>query len=682
MRRAFILFHKSTKVTTSMTTSTKASSSSTSSRPSTSSSALPGPLCLVQPQLAHLISLYPFTSVPSNTLPLLSEITHHYLQLITRLAAHNARHAGRTHLVVWDIMAALAEVGSRGVDDLMAGWMAPPAESEAAVVRKDWQERIEQGWRDEEAKRQYEARKAAIRQRTSHGRSEAEPIAEMRYLHLAQEEAELYEEFRLIEEERLPKKQRVEDEDEEEIGSLPASPRSINGDSVAGPTHPGDDQGDQPAYIPWYLPPLPSKTPDARSQEQVKEEHAEVIQSEAMSIDEGAPTAGAASGENAEVSATTAPQATSAPAARPNEEQADASSSYFTPPVPYASSSLYANASGAALDGEPVDGSTAAQPTIDIETAASSLPSLELDNAGPSSQRSSTSSLLTALTSLAQSGESPALLPKPSATSANKTRRRLASLISQPNRYEPNDVLYSSLPSRPSCMPFLPSPSHLVTLPESGTGAPRFTPTRPRGRPLSLGSVGGELGGASHPALGYRQPRMAAEVARYLLAGAPAVPQRPEGGSSGGEGAAPAAVGADGLPLSTAPSTNPDGESTLNPSTLYRSLHVYDPAPLRDSAHVERVFRGKTTRGDAANGTGAEGWLKGAHDALKVATGVAGAGGGDGQVGAPKKGGPAGTVVYTWDWLGREPADGTLLPAKEGAGNGDQTSARSTAVGR
>lgn len=695
--------------TTTEMTMAPAMASSSSSAQSSSSSATPAPLDLIQPQLAHLISLYPFTSVPSNTLPLLSEITHHYLQLITRLAANNAHHAGRTTLAVWDIMAALAEVGSTGVDDLVAGWMAPETATsmpmmvgsssgaeQGAVVRKDWQERIENGWKSEEARRQYEQRRSAVRERTRCGWSDEPPVAEMRLMRLTKEEAELYDELRILEEERLPavKRRRTsdgvevdayDDEDEEEdvVASLDAQGEGVvNG-------------RDLPAYIPSFLPPLPSQSHDAALRGPPKEDRMEGVErgGEVNGEPQPQPSPGAGvngRGEDTSASALPAPEA--------GQEQA-ASSSYLTPPVAFASSAMYANATGAGLDGEPaINGGAPGSQLPDVATVASSLPSLPPPtDMAPTSTRTSTPALLTALTSLATSGETPSYLPKLSTASANKTRRRLASLVTQPGRYEPLDVLYSSLPSRPSCLPFLPAPSHLVTL--AAGGVPRFTPTRPRGRPLSLGSVAGELGGASHPALAYRQPRMAADVARYLLSTAPGVPQQHgpvEGAVAAGangingsnaDGSAPLPI--DPAAAAATASTNADGESTLVPSTLYRCLHVYDPAPLRDSVHVERVFRGRATRGSGDGGS--EAWLKGAHDALRVATGVPGA---VAEAGA-KKGGaqaPPGTVVYTWDWMQRDPVDGALLPpasgpteAQPGPSAGTPTTPaamRGTAVGR
>jgi hypothetical protein len=281
------------------------------------------------------------------------------------------------------------------------------------------------------------------------------------------------------------------------------------------------------------------------------------------------------------------------------------SSSYFAGPIPFAASSLF--------KAEEDDTQSSLHPL-------EAFPSLPEDDRSARTVSSSHSAFVDAYTSLCSSGETPALLPQ------TVHRRQMALQLSQPSNYAPMDTLYGGISARPSAMPFTPNASHLITLPANG-GAPRFTPTRPKGRPLELASSSG----ISHPIFAYRKPAHSlGRLARSLLAGAPVVSvPRPEAGSS---------MSANDL-AATITSLNPEGLYTPPLSILHRSLHIMDPPPLRDEGYVERVFRGAALSGEEGTLTRGENWLKAGVDAVEVASGE--------KV-------KSGTLVYTWDWVGRE----------------------------
>lgn len=694
------------------------------------------PLDLLATRLAHLVSLQPFSSIPASTVPLLSEITHHYLSLLARIAAGNAQQAGRSSLVVWDMMAALTDVGAGDVAELGCsgnGWMAQDNE-----VRRDWKERVQSGWADEGARQQDDELREAWKKHIRAGWNSIEPLASMKYTPIPREDLEDWQELRIRDECRLPPRKRIKlasddasrgsrptfssrssdpakateegtyssdsgdaDETDSSIFDRENDLRSTGTSATLSPLLPDDQSvykerqltmglpaesstvGDEKishdqaiVYIPWFLPPLPghevrednrgspttmSGTIDVSTFRQDLKEEATAEKSAASVREDLYATARTSAAEIDPQGQALAPTSVTAAEGGPEAP----TSSYFSEPITFQASTLFNEASDLLTD-------ETKESSGDIR--ARNLPSLPggtdqpAGRSMPSHHSSSVPALAAALSGLASSGEVPAFLPM-SSTAGGKIRRRLASLLCQPSRFNPSDVLYASLPARPSSMPFVPGPSHLVTLPPAGApggGAPRFTPTRPRGRPLSLGSSGGDLGGASQPVLGYRHPRMASEVARYLLANAPVISQRPLGSDAGGDVTSSAAGPAAGDDAAQS------GEATIRSSTLHRSLHIYDPEPLRDDAHVERVFRGITLGGGGRGGESdsllrrGESCYKAAVDALRISTGDADAaaaaadisGGSSSGLGKSGPKGPmAGTVVYTWDWTSRDYTD-------------------------
>ncbi|CAO1629608.1 unnamed protein product [Jaminaea pallidilutea] len=662
---------------------------------------LPAPTSLLLPPLAHLVSLYPFQSVASSALPLLSEITHHYLQLLSRLAAQNAQHAGRSTLNVWDIMGALAQVGAGGVDELGVGpsstsrprWMS--AEND---LRKDWQERSQNGWSGVRARAENEMLREAWAEHVAAGRSKPKDLTEMRLMHLTEAELEHWQQFRAKDDgllEPRPKKRRLSmaqgggssDEEDESLFDDDDRPSpTTTAATTTSPYMPFDDDGlryaervwdgdkgsaGKIAYIPSFLPPLPgqsgersiTKTEDAPLPDLVVKAEPRSNAIETHAPDDSRGQDGEPAIESTTAITTSAPTATTATAAA-------AQSPYFAQPIAFTESTVFGRQDDV-IDGADLTGALAtAQP------ADATLPELPSTSKPPRTQPSSIPALITALTSLSQSGEMPAYLSGGGPGSSNSgstsslvstSRRRLASLLAQPSRYEPSDVLYSSLPARPSCLPWIPGPSHLVTLPSTVGAAPHFTPTRPKGRSgLSMGSVGGQLGGVSTPTLGYRHPRMSEDAARYFLSRAPLVAQA-AGSTSNNAGGA---IGGSGEAIANPSSEG--GATTVRSSTLHRSLHLFDPEPLRDESHVERVFRGMPLSGGSTSNhrgdSGAdpllrrgESWLKGAVDSLKTSTGSS----------AEDAVGQGGTLVYTWDWTQRDPAEVAVTGATGSSGGAE-----------
>lgn len=724
------------------------SSSSPATARTSGSSRLGPPLDLVAPRIAHLISLQPFAAVSTSAVPLLSEITHHYLTLLVTVASRNASQAGRLQPNVWDMVAALADVGAGGIEELSSssrsGWLSSENET-----RKDWQDRVETGWRDARARRQDEELRSAWKQHVRAGQTcDAEPAATLKFMRVRRGDLDDWEELRIRDEGRLPPKKRRKLRDGSAPTKVGSRASSVSSDRSSGDVPSDEEEGyftddlaaeegsastsntpppsllpedsilykerhvtfdgsrrfradeedfDQPAsYIPWFLPPLPGQQEETQSTLAERQAGSDLLQPTNAKREEQPPPDVKAPGSTAPGPAsegrqsleevrvvaqdTTAPAATveTIPDAMQSATGASSSSSYFSRPIPFSSSALFSGS----IETNAESTESASDIAARVEAAAKSLPSIQNQETSSEGVRvhstSSVPALISALTTLAASGETPAYLPMNN-TPGGKIRRRLASLLCQPSRFDPSDVLYSSLEGRPSAIPFIPGPSHLVTLPPPGApggGAPRFTPTKPRGRPLSMGSIGGELGGASQPTLGYRRPRMAAEVARYLLAGAPVISQRSailaaeaEGAGSNGDISAAALAAA---------AAAQSGEATIRPSTLHRTLHVYDPEPLRDEAHAERVFRGITLGGGGGRGGGSggesdsllrrgESCYKAAVDSLRISTGMADAAfaaaqaSGNGSITnvaslskAAQAGPASGTAVYTWDWPSRD----------------------------
>ena len=188
-------------------------------------------------------------------------------------------------------------------------------------------------------------------------------------------------------------------------------------------------------------------------------------------------------------------------------------------------------------------------------------------------------------------------------------RRRMAASIADPSHYAPLDSLLASVAVRPAggAVPFVPSPSMLITLPSSGS-APDFTPTNPHGRGICLNPPSG----AAQPTLGYRWPAQVQSAVR----------------------------------------------SVAQLDIQRRVSRIEDPAPLYDSQHVERVFRGIPASRHL---------LSVAHSALAPSINALaiqqkrklGVESSDADLELPTKG----TLVYTWDWTTRDPFD-TALPGK------------------
>lgn len=529
--------------------------------------------------------------------------------------------------------------------------------------RKEWGDRMEGGFgagsSGVKAREDWETRKTALRQAVK-GRSVSEVAkGKMRWMPLGEEKLALYQELQTAEEDRLrisgtsrrrrrngsqsggAKRSRTsrsksqgleraredasnsdrensgsdamevsEEEDEDDVDGLSVATGRT---SVSPPPDllPSDDDiykersyqhgelHSKPRiwYVPSFLPPFPGQDEGRpRVNEQSTRSEAEI-----HSATEGPIVYGSLPPVGAETLDAALPASGPEPSPVPDA----ASSSYFAGPTPFAASSLFKAEE---------DGPQSALPLLE---AFPSLPENGLSARTPSSSHAA---FVDAYTSLCSSGETPALLPQ------TVHRRQMALQLSQPSHYAPMDTLYGGISARPSAMPFTPNASHLITLPANG-GAPRFTPTRPKGRPLELASSSG----VSHPIFGYRKPaHTLGTLARSLLAGAPVVSvPRPEAGSS---------TNANDL-AATITSLNPEGLYTPPLSILHRSLHIMDPPPLRDEGYVERVFRGAALSGEEGTLTRGENWLKAGVDAVEVASGE--------KV-------KNGTLVYTWDWVGRE----------------------------
>ncbi|PWN20780.1 hypothetical protein BCV69DRAFT_282998 [Microstroma glucosiphilum] len=623
--------------------------------PFSSSSHLAGPpFDLLGLPLLHLLSLHPLASVHGSILPLLSDVLHNYLSLICRITGQSARHAGRTSINPWDVVTCLDQVGP--IEDLqdMKRWMS-------SEERKEWGERMEAGFgtgsSGAKAREDWETRKMALRLAVKRRSISEVAKGKMRWMTLREDELALYQELQTVEEDRLKiasrsrrrrrngspsggaKRSRTsgstsqgferayedagnsdgeksgsdtmegsedENDDNDDGLSIATGRTSV---SPAPDLLPSDEElykgrslqnGHSPSrtriwYVPSFLPPFPGQ------EDGQPRAHEQPIATEASisGTTEGRTANGSLAPVDVDDGDVVHPA--SGPEASPIPDASSAS--YFAGPTPFAASSLFK----AEEDGTQL-------PPLDT------FPFLPDNGGSARTPSSSHSAFVDAYTSLSSSGETPTLLPQ------TVHRRQIALQLSQPSNYAPMDTLYGGISARPSAMPFTPNASHLITLPANG-GAPRFTPTRPKGRPLELASSSG----VSHPIFGYRKPAHSlGRLARNLLAGAPVVSvPRPETGSS---------TNANDL-AATITSLNPEGLYTPPLSILHRSLHIMDPPPLRDEGYVERVFRGAALSGEEGTLTRGENWLKAGVDAVEVASGE--------KV-------KSGTLVYTWDWVGRE----------------------------
>lgn len=631
------------------------------------------PLDLVPPPLLHLFSLHPFNAIPSSAIPLLTDILHHYLSLVTKRAARNAEHAQRNSIVPWDVVDTLHSIGASDPSELK-GWLA-------SEERNEWASRCENGWSDERAKQEYEARRTAWRAKMDYGRcnthSEAGPSSgrpqrrmRMDYVHVPDEDLPLYEELRLIQEGRRlrserrasnkrRKTSRSADASSERSRSPSASPADVDGDDTAASDSAASDDDlesaaaslpspstartspsppekilppdtdlyrvrDRPQrpneiidYVPWFLPPFPGSKIGGV---------AEVV----------------AGGDGTASKAATTTNISPAPVVKTEEEVAlegeEAATaaaaytpSYFAPPIAFSASPAFNAVVAGAGDGDGDEsnggeGATAPASSAAIDDLASI--SSTMDKADASTKPPRTSSSLPAFiadyTALVSSESSNANVYMPSTA----TRRQMAVSLTSPATYDPRDTLYGGIPARPSASPFIPSASHLITLPPSREGgAPRFTPIRPSGRPLKM-----TPSGVSNPILAHRHPSTIENLARYFSSQAPK-PHQPERNPDGSiietpRGAAGEAThGVEAAPPPTPSnvliSSSPLSASTSftpNLSLLHRCLHLMDPEPLRDAeTYVERVFRGVTVSGGSENSlTRPESFYKSAVDAIKA----------------------------------------------------------------
>lgn len=590
---------------------------------------------LLPTPIVHLLSLHPFTSLPPAVLPLLTSILHHYLSLIASTSARHATHCGRTTLNPYDVIHSINSIGAAGVGELTT-WTT-------SEERADWLDRCEKGWSNTRAKEEEESRRMAWANQLGAGRL---PVAEqqrirMKYVNLPLEEAEEYEQLRIIEEGRRPSRKRKRRSDaassprpsslsrfgsdaesdavseselsssEDESASSPRTTRTtpspalqlLPADGVtyvqrslpsySQQEHLGADQV-WIDYIPHHLPPFPMANDPSSSQTQA---------AKIRTLPQGPATDGqsqAAVGLEAQTQAEVAPMLSS------TAEGSTTTASYFKAATPFT----------------PAEGMTSEQALASLPSAVSSKPARPSGSSLPSFIETYT-----------------ALLSEPQvALPASSTRRSLAQSLANPSGYCPTDTLYGGMSAKPSSSPFVPSASHLITLPTRGAGAPRFTPTRPKGRPLSYLSDG-----VSTPLLAYRQPaRVLSNLAQRLLASAPLPSYNP---------AAEAIDAVTGLPKSI------DGSNYAPPlSMLHRSLHLFDPEPLRDREHVEQVFRGvaigPSTTSDRDNPLlRGDHWLKGAVDAVKTLDTTTSGGAATVPGGDKVK---SGTVVYTYDWSNSE----------------------------
>lgn len=561
--------------------------------------------------ILHLLSLHPFTSLPQAVLPLLTSVLHHYLSLIASTSAKSAAHCGRSALIPQDVVHSIESIGAASIKEL-TGWVK-------SEERADWLDRCDKGWSSSRAKEEEESRRRSWRSKIAAGRPTTQTI-QMKYIDVSLEEAEEYEQLRVIEEGRrhsckrkrsqadhLHQRSRslssgsesawedgVSDSDDESIGSprtsrttpsppvqlLPADATTYQQRSLP-ISYSQDGDASRIDYVPHFLPPFPELNNQKTSERKAGKAKAELAIRSAtgdaldqLNLSEGLsePTATA--------------------------------TSYFKPATSWAQPE--ATTSEQALAALP-------KPFKPARSSTSSLPSF-----------------IETYTSLLS--EPQAALP------ASSARRSLAQSLANPSAYCPVDTLYGGLCAKPSSTPFVPSASHLITLPTRGTGAPRFTPTRPKGRPISA-----MPDGASTPLLGYRQPaKVLGNLAQRFLASAPLPSYNP---------VTEAIDPVTNLPQSI------DGSNYAPPlSTLHRSLHLFDPEPLRDREHVEQVYRGvamgPSTSSDRDNPLlRGEHWLKGAVDAVQTldAATTAAAGGSGGQEKVK-----SGTMVYTWDWTNQE----------------------------
>lgn len=612
--------------------------------PSSSTSKTGPPLDLIPAPLLHLFSIHPFNAIPASAIPLLTDILHHYLTLVTKRASRSAEHAQRHQLTPWDVVDSLHSIGAADQADLKT-WLA-------SEDRADWAERCTNGWTDERARDEYQARKLAWRQKIAFGiASTSSHNRRMEYVQVPNEDLPFYEDLRLIQEERRPQRphtgqhprsrasstgnskrrklshtpddiasptaQKHDDDDDEgddEDGrseslsqstarTSPSPPprillpdhhlyRSREKPTFAGQSNLGDHklQARHPSieYVPSFLPPFPGQRVGA-----VAEFHAGQVQSINTSLDRITEPA-------------------RSPSALPpvvkieeeiNNEHGESDSpsssylpSYFTPPIAFSASPTYGQ--------EP--------------TAEADVPQIEDTSKSPR-ETSSLSAFITGYIALATKHQAGVYLP------ASALRRRMAVSLTSPASYTPTDTLYGGIPARPSASPFTPSASHLITLPPGGEGAPRFTPTNPKGRPLDKLPTG-----ISNAVLAYRHPTSIMDhLSRYFASQAP-LPFQPLRGPDGTVLDTHAAVKQ--TPSTVLISSSPVSASSSylpNLSILHRCLHIMDPEPLRDELHVERVFRGVTLSGGRENSlTRPESWFKSAIDAVKVVSvGGSGVGG-------------------------------------------------------
>jgi hypothetical protein len=208
-------------------------------------------------------------------------------------------------------------------------------------------------------------------------------------------------------------------------------------------------------------------------------------------------------------------------------------------------------------------------------------------------------------------------------------RRALATLLSDPSKYAPCDTIFAAIDVRPTAAPFQPGPSLLITPPTNTTSAPTFTPIRANGRELLSSST---MNNALHPVCRHRVPNNVFNSSRML---------------SGG----------------------------MSSEIFRRVTRTQDPIPILDERHAERVFHGIQAPKELLSD--ANSYLREALDVLKHKRAE--------ELKASIESGSleeqsqsqfnihssrdklrvkSGTLVQTWDWMGRDYTD-AVLPGKK-----------------
>ncbi|CAO1618024.1 unnamed protein product [Sympodiomycopsis kandeliae] len=640
---------------------------------------------LLPAPLVHLFSLHPFNAIPSSAIPLLTDIVHHYLSLITTSAASSAQHAQRSTLTFWDVMESLQSIGASDSNELQNFLKSEE--------RNDWADRCQNGWVDDRAKEEHETRRKAWSNKMKFGTSTStDERKQMRFVQLPDDDLPLYQKLQSIEEQQRylkplppsspsrhrsssssssvkrrklssttpgpssPRRRsssarsdaeserdsleafsdddmdvdsirtarttpspplRILDPDEQRYPSREPPPSTKGDNDQSSTSAPqSDPQGIE--YVPSFMPPFPGQrvggtaeyeAPSSDTLRRTRPSPSEGVEEllaskrqtqRELAAQEAATTTSAQAMAEAQLNVKVEEQQ-----AGMDLDEADASRnfeasksayvpSYFTPAVSFASSTVFGEETNADMN----------LPSLPAEDEQQSPPS-----------PSSVPHFVSNYSELIQSGETPGFLPP------SNHRKRMANIITAPSNYSPTDTLYGGIAARPSAIPFNPSASHLITLPPSGEGAPRFTPIRPRGRPLQL-----LPSGISNPILPCRQPSSTEHLSRFFTTSAP-IPLQPirsadgsiiNAGSGGTDAASTTSTATTSNMLISSTPISASTSYTPNLSLLHRCVTMTDPEPLRDDNYVERVFRGVMLSGSENPLLRSESWFKSAVDAVRA----------------------------------------------------------------